>query len=208
MLAQCGHFSCSRSCTARCGAGDKSVHRGLTLARGVGSRAAALVCCLRRREHSRPSRPVISLLFTGARGGENLKPAALVSRASTCETRDPGATRRIATRIHIALRAFLRWVPALVPLAQERSLHSAGTRDCRCATPARRRSRKCTTPTGLPPSTTISCVFLDDQVMRPGKSLRNPDPSGRDFAQMVPSSFCPARKNLFGSTASPRTRVS
>ena len=124
------------------------------------------------------------------------------------ETRDPGATRRIATRIHIALRAFLRWVPALVPLAQERSLHSAGTRDCRYATPERRRSWKCTTPTGLPPSTTISCVFLDDQVMRPGESLRNPDPIERDFAQMVPSSFCPARKNLFGSTASPRTRVS
>ena len=124
------------------------------------------------------------------------------------ETRDPGATRRIATRIHIALRAFLRWVPALVPLAQERSLHSAGTRDCRYATPERRRSWKCTKPTGLPPSTTISCVFLDDQVMRPGESLRNPDPIERDFAQMVPSSFCPARKNLFGSTASPRTRVS
>jgi len=122
--------------------------------------------------------------------------------------RDPGATRRIATRIHIALRAFLRWVPALVPLVQERSLHSAGTRDCRYATPERRRSWKCTTPTGLPPSTTISCVFLDDQVMRPGESLRNPDPIERDFAQMVPSSFCPARKNLFGSTASPRTRVS
>jgi hypothetical protein len=38
--------------------------------------------------------------------------------------------------------------------------------------------------------------------------LQERDPSGRDFAQMVPSSFCPARKNLFGSTASPRTRVS
>ena len=92
--------------------------------------------------------------------------------------RDPGAARRIATRIHIALRAFLRWVPALVPLAQERSLHSAGTRDCRYATPARRRSWKCTTPAGLPPSTTIGCVFLEDQVMRPGKSLRSPDSTG------------------------------
>src|SRR3954452_259478 len=39
-------------------------------------------------------------------------------------------------------------------------LPSAGTRE-RYATPARRRSWKCTTPTGLPPSTTISCVFLD-----------------------------------------------
>jgi hypothetical protein len=28
------------------------------------------------------------------------------------------------------------------------------------ATPARRRSWKCTTPTARPPSTTISCVFL------------------------------------------------
>ena len=206
MLAQCGHFSCSPR-ERRAGAGDKTVHRGLTLARGGGSRAAALVCCLRRRGHSRPPRPVISLLFTGARGGRISSRRSRVPGEHS-ETRDPGATRRIATRIHIALRAFLRWVPALVPLAQERSLHSAGTRDCRYATPERRRSWKCTTPTGLPPSTTISCVFLDDQVMRPGKSFRNPDPSGRDFAQMVPSSFCPARKNLFGSTASPRTRVS
>ena len=30
----------------------------------------------------------------------------------------------------------------------------------------------------------------------------------RDHAQRLASSFCPARKNLFGSTASPRTRVS
>jgi hypothetical protein len=207
MLAKCGHFSCSPSCTARCGAGDKSVHRGQTLARGGGSRAAALVCCLRRRVHS-SRRVLLFPCYLQERGvGESQAGRSRVPGEHS-ETRDPGATRRIATRIHIALRAFLRWVPALVPLAQERSLHSAGTRDCRYATPERRRSWKCTTPTGLPPSTTISCVFLDDQVMRPGESLRNPDPIERDFAQMVPSSFCPARKNLFGSTASPRTRVS
>jgi len=87
MLAKCGHFSCSRSCTARCGAGDKSVHRGQTLARGGGSRAAALVCCLRRRVHSKPSRPVISLLFTGARGGRiSSRPLSCPGRAQ----RDPG----------------------------------------------------------------------------------------------------------------------
>jgi hypothetical protein len=208
MLAKCGHFSCSRSCTARCGAGDKSVHRGQTLARGG---RIARGCARLLSETKGTLQAIASCYFPviyRSGGWENLKPAALVSRASTARPGNPGATRRIATRIHIALRAFLRWVPALVPLAQERSLHSAGTRDCRYATPERRRSWKCTTPTGLPPSTTISCVFLDDQVMRPGESLRNPDPIERDFAQMVPSSFCPARKNLFGSTASPRTRVS
>ena len=82
MLAKCGHFSCSPSCTARCGAGDKSVHRGQTLARGGGSRAAALVCCLRPKVHSAAASCYFPVIYRSA-GWENLKPAALVSRAST-----------------------------------------------------------------------------------------------------------------------------
>ena len=46
------------------------------------------------------------------------------------ETRDLGATRRIAAGSHIALCESARWIPALVPLGFA-SLHSAGTRDRR-----------------------------------------------------------------------------
>ena len=44
--------------------------------------------------------------------------------------RDPGPRSDTTSRSHVLrLALFLRWVPALVPLAQARSLHSAGTRE-------------------------------------------------------------------------------
>ena len=44
--------------------------------------------------------------------------------------RDPGPRGDTTSRSHVLRFAlFLRWVPALVPLAQVRSLHSAGTRE-------------------------------------------------------------------------------
>ena len=65
------------------------------------------------------------------RGGreELISRRAYVSRPSARfarESRDPGATRRVLHQ-YCASR-FSRWVPGLVPLAQERSLHSPGTR--------------------------------------------------------------------------------
>ena len=46
--------------------------------------------------------------------------------------RDPGPRSDTTSRSHVVRFAvFLRWVPALVPLAQARSLHSAGTREQR-----------------------------------------------------------------------------
>ena len=50
--------------------------------------------------------------------------------------------------------------------------------------------------------------FLGGSGHATGQILTQSGFNRSDFAQMVPSSFCPARKNLFGSTASPRTRVS
>ena len=83
MLAKCGHFSCSRSCTARCGAGDKSVHRGQTLARGG---RIARGCARLLSETKGTLQAIASCYFPviyRSGGWENLKPAALVSRAST-----------------------------------------------------------------------------------------------------------------------------
>jgi hypothetical protein len=208
MLAKCGHFSCSPSCTARCGAGDKSVHRGQTLARGGGSRAAALVCCLRRRVHSKPSRPVISLLFTGARGGRiSSRPLSCPGRAQ----RDPGP-RGYTTDRHPNPYCASRFF-TLGPGSRSTRARALATlgRDTRLSL------RHAGAQEIMEMHDTDRLAAVDHHQLRllrrsghatAGESLRNPDPSGRDFAQRVPSSFCPARKNLFGSTASPRTRVS
>ena len=104
-----------------------------------------------------PPRPVISLLFTGAQ--LSIRLTLRSRRRRRLEGRRPGFPGPHGSR---------RSLRSLLTMRRKSGARCSqhGEREARYATPARRRSWKCTTPTGLPPSTTISVLFARGHAAR------------------------------------------